>query len=171
MQVGLARVDAVKRLAGVMKKRVEGCKHYAALDKVARSGGSRSYQHLLVAAVGGGPCDRSLEGSREELVEAWKRLLDVEFGIDVRSVLSTDEIDKWFERMFVPRAALAVDVEGEVETARQVVDPRLYEADWRDNEFRQWIQRQVERERGHRPDPVGFKDDPEEALDEAKGRG
>lgn len=171
MQVGLVRVDALKRLAAVMKKRVEGCKHTTALRMLARSCGFDSYDHLLDAVASGCPRDQLLQDSQEELVEAWRLRLDVEFGLDVTSILSAQELDSWFRRVFVPRDALAgLEADEERETVRQVIDPRLYEADWRDSEFRHWIQRQVDRERGHRPVPADFRDDLEHALTEIQGQ-
>jgi hypothetical protein len=98
-----------------------------------------------------------VHGSREELLAEWARRLEAEFSMDVSAVLTSDELEPWFGRVFVPRERLVVDLDGGCETVRHIVDPRLDDANWRDSEFRQWIQREVDRGKG--PQPAEFSDE------------
>ena len=157
MQIGLVRVDLFKRFASVLKKRIEGCRHTMALERLARSCGMKGYQQILDAATRRCAQSPLLEGSRDDLLAEWKRRLASEFLVDIASVLSADELDIWFGRVFTPRERLVIDRDGEFETVRHVVDPRLGAADWRDGEFRQWIQREVDRDRS--PWRADFLDD------------
>jgi hypothetical protein len=157
MQIGLVRVDSFKRFASVLKKRIEGCKHTIALERLARSCGMKGYLQLLEDSAHRCTGSPLVQGSSEELLADWKQRLGAEFSIDVDAVLSPDELEQWFGKVFVTREHLVVDRDDGCETVRHVVDPRLGEANWRDSEFRQWIQREVDRDKG--PRTAEFLDD------------
>lgn len=150
MHIGLVKLSSFKSLASLLKKRVEGCKHSAALESLAQACGAACYQHVLDVATGRRAPSPLLAGTQSELVEEWKRRLDSAFGVDVGSILSVDELDVWFKRVFVPRGMLVVDHGDDCQSVRHAVDPRLGAADWRDAEFRQWLHCMVDRSSGQR---------------------
>lgn len=157
MKIGVIRLDAFKQMAKVLKRRIEGCKHMMALERLARSCGMKGYQQILEASAHRCAASPLVQGSREELLSEWRRRLGAAFSIDVDAVVTPDELEQWFGKVFVPRERLVIDRDEGCETVRHVVDPRLGEANWRDSEFRKWIQRQVDREKS--PHPVEFLDD------------
>ena len=148
MQIGLVRIESFKKFAFLLKTRIKGCKYMLTLEKLARSCGLKGYQQVLAASAKRCAASPIAPGSGEELLSEWKRRLGKEFSIDVDSVLTPVELKAWFCRVFVPQEQLVIDRDGECETVRHVVDPRLGAADWQDAEFRHWIQREVDSERG-----------------------
>ena len=143
--IGIVKLEALKRLAKVLRKAIPGCKHTHALENLARASGMKNYNELCLVAMGYETPWALMEGSHDELVYAWTSQLSAEFRIDITSVLSIDEIDVWFGRVFASRDRLMSDAESAEPSLVVVRDPQLEAANWRDAEFRQWVQGAVEK--------------------------
>lgn len=152
MKIGIVRVDAFKKMAWAMKKRIEGCKHHQALDKLARACGMKHFHEVLEIREKGLPTELLMQDSRDELMGVWVERITEQFGVDIGSIFNEQELDAWFGRVFVDRARLAADVDADDVLVKEIHDPRLESANWRDAEFRQWLQGVVELEMpGSRP--------------------
>ncbi len=146
MKIGIVRVDAFKKMAWAMKKRIEGCKHRQALDKLARACGMKHYHEVLEIRENGLATELLVQGSRDELITAWTERITNEFGINIGTVFAAEGLDVWFTRVFVDRARLVADVDADDALVKEVHDPRLEASNWRDAEFRQWVQGVVDLE-------------------------
>jgi len=162
MKIGIVRVEAFKKMAWAVKKRIEGCKHHQALDKLARACGMNHYQEILEIRENGLPTELLMQDSRDELMGVWVERITEQFGVDIATVFNDQELDAWFTRVFVDRAWLVADVDADDDLVKEVHDPRLEAANWRDAEFRQWLQRVVELEM---PDSRPLVDEQEDGDD------
>lgn len=146
MKIGIVKVDAFKKMAWAVKKRIEGCKHTQALGHLARACGMKNYHEVLAICANGLPTDELMQGSRDELIEAWTVRIARQFGVAIDTILTVEEIDFWFTKVFVDRDRLVADAEVDDVVIKEIHDPRLEAANWRDAEFRQWVQGVVDLE-------------------------
>lgn len=169
MKIGIVRVDAFKKMAWAMKKRIEGCKHRQGLDKLAKACGMKHYHEVLEIRENGLATELLMQGSRDELLAAWSDRITNEFGVDVGTIFDAEELDMWFTRVFVDRSRLVADVDAEDAVVKEVHDPRLEAANWRDAEFRQWLQGVVDLE-APRSRPLADEHDGDDADDSSTGQ-
>ena len=120
------------------------------------------YQEILEIRENGLPTELLMQDSRDELMGVWVERITEQFGVDIGTVFNDQELDAWFTRVFVDRAWLVADVDADDDLVKEVHDPRLEAANWRDAEFRQWLQRVVELEM---PDSRPLVDEQEDGDD------
>lgn len=149
MQIGFIRVDSFKFMAKTIRKRIQGCNHSYALEQLSRACGMENYHHLLKATGSGIAKSSLLSGDRSELIDYWEQRISAEFSIECRTVLSSEEIETWFDRVFVPREQLATNENGLLSIVEQIVDPKLQSNQWNDAEFHQRLLREISREAKH----------------------
>ncbi len=140
-RLGIVRLEAVKRMSVALKKAL-GIQYGHALERLSRACGMASYHELRTLAVERRQrADQFASGTDEELLIAWRAQLSEAFDASVDVVLGSDVVDVWFRRVFVPRARLVEESSvGEASAAGRVVDQELEASNWRDAEFRAWVE-------------------------------
>jgi hypothetical protein len=169
MKVGIVRVDAFKKMAWLVKKRIPGCKHSRALDSLGRACGMKSYREVLDIREIGLPTEQLMPASREELINVWRDRIGRQFDVDIDTIFTAGELNIWFAKVFVPQDQLVADAEAHDIVMKEISDPRLEAANWRDAEFRQWVQSVVDLEISRsRPEKLDS-DDSGEASSSLRG--
>jgi hypothetical protein len=112
MQIGFVHSYSFKLLAKIIKKRFANCKHNQALEGLARACGLRNFSEVRDSWNSGVPESSLMSGTREVLLLEWKSSLSTQFSIDIHEILSDEELDTWYDRLFFPRVQLSEGRDG-----------------------------------------------------------
>ena len=119
MQIGFIHDYWFKLFAKILKKRMRDCKHTQALEQLSKACGMGNYQQVRETCSSGISESTLLPDIRNDLICEWTSRISAEFSVDISTVFSNEEIDTWFDRVFVPRAQLTVTQDGFL----KLVDP------------------------------------------------